>query len=179
MRAMRAHVTAGLLLLLTCTLLGAPPTPKASTSTSASASTSAGRASQLLRRVEELSRGGAETTARTARETAEAPRSRRGSAAAATVTAAMTATPHGQLRDLRRLKTERRDRPDAVGSTQDHRRKDKYLKHITGPLYFSPKCRKHVYHVYHQTRDCTIPAYFKRCARLLTRLAGSPMCTGG
>uniref|UniRef100_A0AAR2JCU8 ALK and LTK ligand 2b n=1 Tax=Pygocentrus nattereri TaxID=42514 RepID=A0AAR2JCU8_PYGNA len=46
----------------------------------------------------------------------------------------------------------------------------------TGPLYFSPKCRKHVYRLYHNTRDCTIPAYYKRCARLLTRLAGSPRC---
>ena len=27
-----------------------------------------------------------------------------------------------------------------------------------GPLYFSPKCRKHVYRLYHHTRDCTIPA---------------------
>eukprot|EP00064_Thunnus_orientalis_P010215 superscaffoldBa00001363_g10241 len=50
---------------------------------------------------------------------------------------------------------------------------------VVGPLYFSPKCRKHVYRLYHHTRDCTIPAYFKRCARLLTRLAGSPQCTEG
>lgn len=28
----------------------------------------------------------------------------------------------------------------------------------SGPLYFSPKCRKHVYRLYHHTRDCTIPA---------------------
>lgn len=86
---------------------------------------------------------------------------------------------------------------------------------FSGPLYFSPKCRKNVYRVYHHTRDCTIPACkqlwgtrspaptstrpgrvkkktyhrlfspfflssdFKRCARLLTRLAGSPQCTEG
>uniref|UniRef100_A0A3Q2Y8W1 ALK and LTK ligand 1 n=1 Tax=Hippocampus comes TaxID=109280 RepID=A0A3Q2Y8W1_HIPCM len=61
---------------------------------------------------------------------------------------------------------------------RNHRKMDKYLTHITGRLYFSPKCRKHASHVYHQTRDCTILAYFKRCARLLTRLASSPMCTG-
>ncbi|CAB1340105.1 unnamed protein product, partial [Coregonus sp. 'balchen'] len=61
-------------------------------------------------------------------------------------------------RDLRNLKTDSGDQ-------------------IIGPLYFSPKCRKHVYRLYHNTRDCTIPAYFKRCARLLTRLAGSPRCT--
>ncbi|KAL0620046.1 ALK and LTK ligand 2 [Plecturocebus cupreus] len=54
--------------------------------------------------------------------------------------------------------------------------KDKFLKHLTGPLYFSPKCTRHLYRVYHNTRDCTIPAYYKRCARLLTRLAVSPVC---
>ncbi|XP_038656300.1 ALK and LTK ligand 2 [Scyliorhinus canicula] len=57
--------------------------------------------------------------------------------------------------------------------------KDKYLKHLTGPLYFSPKCSKHFNRLYHNTRDCTIPAYYKRCARLLTRLAISPMCVKG
>ncbi|KAJ8356762.1 hypothetical protein SKAU_G00195560 [Synaphobranchus kaupii] len=62
---------------------------------------------------------------------------------------------------------------------RDLRKKEKFLKHLTGPLYFSPKCRKHVYRLYHNTRDCTIPAYYKRCARLLTRLAGSPRCTEG
>uniref|UniRef100_A0A672MA18 ALK and LTK ligand 1 n=1 Tax=Sinocyclocheilus grahami TaxID=75366 RepID=A0A672MA18_SINGR len=48
-----------------------------------------------------------------------------------------------------------------------------------GPLYFSPKCRKHAYRLYHNTRDCTMPAYYKRCARLLTRLAESPRCQEG
>ncbi|XP_021102928.1 ALK and LTK ligand 2 isoform X2 [Heterocephalus glaber] len=48
-----------------------------------------------------------------------------------------------------------------------------------GPLYFSPKCSKHFHRLYHNTRDCTIPAYYKRCARLLTRLAVSPMCMEG
>ncbi|XP_029113345.1 ALK and LTK ligand 2-like [Scleropages formosus] len=62
---------------------------------------------------------------------------------------------------------------------RDLRKKEKFLKHLTGPLYFSPKCRKHVYRLYHNTRDCTIPAYYKRCARLLTRLAGSARCTEG
>ncbi|XP_076874840.1 aLK and LTK ligand 2a isoform X1 [Brachyhypopomus gauderio] len=59
---------------------------------------------------------------------------------------------------------------------RDLRKKEKYLKHLTGPLYFSPKCRKHVYRLYHSSRDCTTPAYYKRCARLLTRLAGSSRC---
>ncbi|XP_051948097.1 ALK and LTK ligand 2a-like isoform X2 [Xyrauchen texanus] len=41
---------------------------------------------------------------------------------------------------------------------RDLRKKEKIIKHLTGPLYFSPKCRKHVYRLYHNTRDCTIPA---------------------
>ncbi|XP_069744353.1 ALK and LTK ligand 2-like [Narcine bancroftii] len=59
------------------------------------------------------------------------------------------------------------------------RMKGKYLKHLTGNLYFSPKCNKHFHRLYHNTRDCTIPAYYKRCARLLTRLAASPLCARG
>uniref|UniRef100_A0A3B1KHA5 ALK and LTK ligand 2b n=1 Tax=Astyanax mexicanus TaxID=7994 RepID=A0A3B1KHA5_ASTMX len=62
---------------------------------------------------------------------------------------------------------------------RDLRQKEKFLKHLTGPLYFSPKCSKHFYRLYHNTRDCTIPAYYKRCARLLTRLAGSQRCSEG
>ncbi|ROL45000.1 ALK and LTK ligand 2 [Anabarilius grahami] len=62
---------------------------------------------------------------------------------------------------------------------RDLRQKERFLKHLTGPLYFSPKCSKHFYKLYHNTRDCTIPAYYKRCARLLTRLAGSQRCTEG
>ncbi|KAL1250265.1 hypothetical protein QQF64_021270 [Cirrhinus molitorella] len=81
-------------------------------------------------------------------------------------------------RDIHRLKTE-------TGETilkifpRDLRKKEKVIRILTGPLYFSPKCRKHVYRLYHNTRDCTIPAYYKRCARLLTRLAGSPRCQEG
>lgn len=60
---------------------------------------------------------------------------------------------------------------------RDLRQKEKFIKHLTGPLYFNPKCRKHFFRLYHNTRDCTIPAYYKRCARLLTRLAGSQRCT--
>ena len=29
---------------------------------------------------------------------------------------------------------------------------------VPGPLYFSPKCSKHFHRLYHNTRDCTIPA---------------------
>ncbi|KAM9835924.1 ALK and LTK ligand 2b isoform 1-T1 [Aulostomus maculatus] len=64
--------------------------------------------------------------------------------------------------------------PVSEGSPQD---KDKFIRHLTGPLYFNPKCRKHFHRLYHNTRDCTLPAYYKRCARLLIRLANSPRCT--
>uniref|UniRef100_A0A3P8W6M8 ALK and LTK ligand 2a n=2 Tax=Cynoglossus semilaevis TaxID=244447 RepID=A0A3P8W6M8_CYNSE len=60
---------------------------------------------------------------------------------------------------------------------RDPRYRDKLIRHLTGPLYFSPKCRKQFNRLYHNTRDCTVPAYFKRCARLLTQLANSPRCT--
>ncbi|KAK2843287.1 hypothetical protein Q7C36_011502 [Tachysurus vachellii] len=50
---------------------------------------------------------------------------------------------------------------------RDLRQKEKFLKHLTGPLYFSPKCSKRFYRLYHNTRDCTIPAYYRRCAQLL------------
>ncbi|XP_010862383.1 ALK and LTK ligand 2 [Esox lucius] len=79
---------------------------------------------------------------------------------------------------LRNLKTDSSDQIIEI-FPRDLRKKEKFLKHLTGPLYFSPKCRKHVYRLYHNTRDCTIPAYFKRCARLLTRLAESPRCAEG
>ncbi|XP_061560552.1 ALK and LTK ligand 2b-like isoform X1 [Phycodurus eques] len=161
MTAMRAPAALGLVLLLTCALASAAPTTRASVSRG------------WRRAEEERSRGHTDTATATGTTAAEAPWSRRRSAVAMTTT-----MPHGQRKDSKRSKTDRRDRTTAV-SPQDHRRKGKYLKHITGPLYFSPKCWKHVYHVYYQTRDCTIPAYIKRCARLLTRLAGSPMCTGG
>ncbi|KAL0969358.1 hypothetical protein UPYG_G00226040 [Umbra pygmaea] len=59
---------------------------------------------------------------------------------------------------------------------RDLRQKERFLKHLTGPLYFNPKCRKHFYRLYHNTRECTIPALYKRCARLLTRLAETQRC---
>ncbi|XP_042260244.1 ALK and LTK ligand 2 [Thunnus albacares] len=62
------------------------------------------------------------------------------------------------------------------GQPRDPRHKEKFIRHLTGPLSFNPKCRKHFNRLYHNTRDCTIPAYYKRCARLLTRLANSPRC---
>ncbi|XP_005734495.1 aLK and LTK ligand 2a [Pundamilia nyererei] len=83
-----------------------------------------------------------------------------------------------EQKDFRDLKAFRGNQAVVI-FPRDLRKKEKFIKYLTGPLSFSPKCRKSVYKLYHHTRDCTIPAYFKRCARLLTRLAGSPQCTEG
>ncbi|XP_051283107.1 ALK and LTK ligand 2b [Dicentrarchus labrax] len=69
-----------------------------------------------------------------------------------------------------------RGQPGPEAHHQDPRYKEKLIIHLTGPLYFNPKCRKHFNRLYHNTRECTVPAYYKRCARLLTRLASSPRC---
>ncbi|XP_043985371.1 protein ALKAL-like isoform X2 [Gambusia affinis] len=45
-----------------------------------------------------------------------------------------------------------------------------------GHVKFSSECKTHFHRLYHTTRDCSRPAYYKRCARLLTRLAMSPLC---
>ncbi|XP_073675784.1 ALK and LTK ligand 1 isoform X2 [Garra rufa] len=55
--------------------------------------------------------------------------------------------------------------------------KDKFIEHFTGPVKFPSECRTHFHRIYHNTRDCSRPTYYKRCARLLTRLAMSPLCT--
>ncbi|XP_041637466.1 ALK and LTK ligand 1-like [Cheilinus undulatus] len=60
---------------------------------------------------------------------------------------------------------------------RDSQHKDKFIIHLTGPLYINPRCKKHFNRLYYNTRDCTVPAYYKRCARLLTRLANSPRCS--
>ncbi|XP_039246360.1 ALK and LTK ligand 1 [Pipra filicauda] len=60
---------------------------------------------------------------------------------------------------------------------RDSSLKDKFIKHFTGPVTFSSECSKHFHRLYHNTRDCSTPTYYKRCARLLTRLATSPLCT--
>ncbi|XP_006882976.1 PREDICTED: protein FAM150B [Elephantulus edwardii] len=59
---------------------------------------------------------------------------------------------------------------------RDLKTKEKFLKHLTGPISLGPKCRKQFYRIYHNTRDCTISTFYKRCARLLNRLASSPEC---
>ncbi|XP_077390347.1 ALK and LTK ligand 1 isoform X2 [Festucalex cinctus] len=60
---------------------------------------------------------------------------------------------------------------------RDLNMKHKFIQHFTGPVKFSSECRTHFDRLYHNTRDCSRPAYYKRCARLLTRLAMSPLCT--
>ncbi|XP_067886964.1 ALK and LTK ligand 1 isoform X2 [Heterodontus francisci] len=55
--------------------------------------------------------------------------------------------------------------------------KEKVIKHFAGPISFSSECSKQFQRLYYNTRDCSTPAYYKRCARLLTRLAVSPLCT--
>ncbi|XP_049577907.1 ALK and LTK ligand 1 isoform X1 [Syngnathus scovelli] len=60
---------------------------------------------------------------------------------------------------------------------RDLNMKHKFIQHFTaGPVKFSSECRTHFDRLYHNTRDCSRPAYYKRCARLLTRLAMSPLC---
>ncbi|XP_046726329.1 ALK and LTK ligand 1 isoform X2 [Silurus meridionalis] len=54
--------------------------------------------------------------------------------------------------------------------------KDRFIKHFTGPVKFPSECRMHFHRIYHNTRECSRPAFYKRCARLLMRLAMSPLC---
>ncbi|XP_054475107.1 ALK and LTK ligand 2a-like [Anoplopoma fimbria] len=169
MSGLRKHVTMGLVLLM-CTLTDhcgeSAPSAAPSSSSSSSSSSAVGRdARQDLRRMVEIVRH------------VEQRGGRHGASTEAPSTSRVRSSPV-EPKDLRSLKTDRGDQVVVV-FPRDLRKKEKFLKHITGPLYFSPKCRKHVYRLYHHTRDCTIPAYFKRCARLLTRLAGSPQCTEG
>uniref|UniRef100_A0A8C5MI10 ALK and LTK ligand 1 n=2 Tax=Leptobrachium leishanense TaxID=445787 RepID=A0A8C5MI10_9ANUR len=55
--------------------------------------------------------------------------------------------------------------------------KDKFINHFTGPMTFSAECNKHFFRLYHNTRDCLIPANYIRCANMLKRLAASPLCS--
>nr|XP_032809021.1 ALK and LTK ligand 2-like [Petromyzon marinus] len=57
--------------------------------------------------------------------------------------------------------------------------KDRYISRLTGPLHFPPACIHDYYLVYHKTRECTFREYYKRCARLLIRLANGPLCSSG
>ncbi|KAK2856224.1 hypothetical protein Q5P01_004959 [Channa striata] len=163
MRELRKRFTMGLVLLL-CALTGHRGESAPSAAPEAAAG---GRGAQLdVRRLVQIMKHVEESRGRHGART-EAPFTTR------------TRTSPVEPKDLRNLKTESEGGESVVVIPRDVRKKEKFIKHMTGPLYFSPKCRKHVYRLYHHTRDCTIPAYYKRCARLLTRLAGSPQCTEG
>ncbi|XP_048385752.1 ALK and LTK ligand 1 isoform X3 [Stegostoma tigrinum] len=70
----------------------------------------------------------------------------------------------------------RLDKPIEV-VRRDPNAKEKFIKHFAaGPISFSSECSKQFHRLYYNTRDCSTPAYYKRCARLLTRLAMSPLC---
>ncbi|XP_076579504.1 ALK and LTK ligand 1-like [Chaetodon auriga] len=84
--------------------------------------------------------------------------------------------PAAELSGVKSPERESRSLHGPEGHPRDPQHKEKFIKHLTGPLYFKPKCRKHFNRLYYSTRDCTVPAYYKRCARLLTRLANSPRC---
>lgn len=157
MSGLRKHFTMGLVLLM-CTLTshcGCAPS---------AAPVASGRDAQDYRRMIEVVKHVEESRSRNSAKT-ESPLTSRARTSAV------------EPRDLRSVKTERGDQGNVF--PKNLKKKGKFLQHIAGPLYFSHKCRKHAYRLYHHTRDCTIPAYFKRCARLLTRLAGSPQCTEG
>ncbi|KAM4538614.1 ALK and LTK ligand 2-like [Fundulus diaphanus] len=62
------------------------------------------------------------------------------------------------------------------GHLSDPKHKEKFIIQLTGPLYFKPRCRKQFHRLYNNTRDCTVPKFYRRCARLLTQLAKSPRC---
>ncbi|XP_041815208.1 ALK and LTK ligand 2-like [Chelmon rostratus] len=163
MSGLRRHFSMGLALLM-CALTG--HCGESAPSAAPAAAAAGGRDAQRdLRRMVEIIKHVEESRGRHGAKT-EAP------------STARTGSPPAEPKVLRSSKTNREEKAVVV-FPRDLRKKEKFLKHITGPLYFSPKCRKHVYRLYHHTRDCTIPAYFKRCARLLTRLAGSPQCTEG
>uniref|UniRef100_UPI00358EBB25 uncharacterized protein n=1 Tax=Myxine glutinosa TaxID=7769 RepID=UPI00358EBB25 len=51
------------------------------------------------------------------------------------------------------------------------------VSRLLGSRLFHTTCRKYFHRIFHGTRDCMIPAYFRRCARLLSRLAASSLCT--
>ncbi|XP_057696700.1 ALK and LTK ligand 1 isoform X1 [Corythoichthys intestinalis] len=93
----------------------------------------------------------------------------------------------GQFSSLQDLKLPSREKPLYIPRLdnsklieifpRDLNMKSKFIQHFTaGPVKFSSECRTHFDRLYHNTRDCTRPAFYKRCARLLTRLAMSPLC---
>ncbi|KAM9308365.1 ALK and LTK ligand 1 [Gastrophryne carolinensis] len=62
--------------------------------------------------------------------------------------------------------------------SRDSTLKEKFINHFTaGPILFSAECSKQFYRIYHNTKDCSTPADYKRCARLLTNLAKKRYCS--
>ncbi|XP_040210125.1 ALK and LTK ligand 1 isoform X2 [Rana temporaria] len=55
--------------------------------------------------------------------------------------------------------------------------RDRFINHFTGRVVFSPECSKQFYRLYHNTKDCSTPSSYIRCARLLKRLAKSQLCS--
>ncbi|XP_054590999.2 ALK and LTK ligand 2b [Nothobranchius furzeri] len=70
----------------------------------------------------------------------------------------------------------RTSRSKPEGQFGDPKYKEMFFAHLTGPLSIKPQCQKQFNRLYHNTRDCTVPAYFRRCVRMLTQLANSPCC---
>ncbi|KAM4528667.1 ALK and LTK ligand 2 [Fundulus heteroclitus] len=157
MSAPRKPVIVGLLLLM-CTLTE-------HCGESAPTAAAGGDARRSLRRMVEIMKHVEESRGRHAART-EAP-----------LTPRAVGSASGEQRESRG-KADKGNQALALSPT-DFKMKERIIRYFTGPLVFSSKCRKNAYRLYHHTRDCTLPAYFKRCARLLTRLAGSPQCTEG
>ncbi|XP_063779784.1 ALK and LTK ligand 1 [Pseudophryne corroboree] len=68
-------------------------------------------------------------------------------------------------------------RPSELFS-RDSNLKEKFINHFTaGPAIYSTECSKQVHRLYHNTKDCTTPALYKRCAKLLTRLFRNRVCS--
>ncbi|XP_077348808.1 ALK and LTK ligand 1 isoform X1 [Lithobates pipiens] len=62
--------------------------------------------------------------------------------------------------------------------SRDPTLRDRLINHFTaGPVIFSPECSKQFYRLYHNTKDCSTSTSYKRCARLLIRLAKSQLCS--
>ncbi|XP_007904100.1 protein ALKAL-like isoform X2 [Callorhinchus milii] len=54
--------------------------------------------------------------------------------------------------------------------------KDKYILSFGGVINFPPECSKYFFRIYNNTKDCTTPSFYRRCARLLKQLSLSPSC---
>ncbi|KAF3702863.1 ALK and LTK ligand 2 Protein FAM150B Precursor [Channa argus] len=153
MRELRKHFTMGLVLLM-CALIGhsSESAPSAAPETPLTCR----GVQRYLRRVVEIVKHVEESRGRHSART-EAPFTMR------------ARTSLVEPKDLRHLKIKNKGKESVVVIPRDVKKKEPFIKHITGPLYFSPKCRKHVYRLYHHTRDCTIPACVDYCHYQLSR----------